>query len=74
MPYAKARDGTQLYYKDWGKGAPVVLLHGWPLTGDTFDDVALELAERGCRARVAATHAVLQLTDAQCGRTHKGTQ
>ena len=50
MPYAKARDGTHLYYKDWGKGAPVVLLHGWPLTGDTFDDVALELAERGCRA------------------------
>jgi non-heme chloroperoxidase len=50
MPYAKARDGTHLYYKDWGKGAPVVLLHGWPLTGDSFDDVALELAERGCRA------------------------
>ncbi len=50
MPYAKARDNTHLYYKDWGKGAPVVLLHGWPLTGDTFDDAALALVEHGCRA------------------------
>ena len=49
MPYAKAKDGTQLYYKDWGKGDPVVLLHGWPLTGDTFDDAALALAEAGKR-------------------------
>jgi pimeloyl-ACP methyl ester carboxylesterase len=45
MPYAKAKDGTMLYYKDWGTGAPVVLLHGWPLTGDTFDDAAIALAE-----------------------------
>ena len=50
MPYANAKDGTDLYYKDWGTGAPVVLLHGWPLTGDTFDDAALRLAENGCRA------------------------
>jgi non-heme chloroperoxidase len=49
MPFAKARDNTHLYYKDWGKGAPVVLLHGWPLTGDTFDDAALALVESGCR-------------------------
>ncbi len=50
MPYAHAKDGTRLYYKDWGKGKPVVLLHGWPLTGDTFDDAALRLAENGFRA------------------------
>ena len=49
MPYAKAKDGTRLYYKDWGKGDPVVLLHGWPLTGDTFDDAAIALAEAGKR-------------------------
>ena len=49
MPYAKAKDGTKLYYKDWGKGDPVVLLHGWPLTGDTFDDAAVALAEAGNR-------------------------
>jgi pimeloyl-ACP methyl ester carboxylesterase len=49
MPYAKARDGTMLYYKDWGRGDPVVLLHGWPLTGDTFDDLAIKLVEAGKR-------------------------
>lgn len=52
MAHAKAKDGTKLYYKDWGRGRPVVLMHGWPLTGDTFDDVALALAERGFRAIV----------------------
>jgi pimeloyl-ACP methyl ester carboxylesterase len=49
MPYAKAKDGTMLYYKDWGRGDPVVLMHGWPLTGDTFDDLAIELVEAGKR-------------------------
>ncbi|MDP9085461.1 MAG: alpha/beta hydrolase [Pseudomonadota bacterium] len=52
MPYAKAKDGTHLYYKDWGRGAPVVLLHGWPLTGDTFDDSAMLLADHDMRAIV----------------------
>lgn len=49
MPYAKAKDSTMLYYKDWGEGRPVVLLHGWPLSGDTFDDAGLALAEAGNR-------------------------
>ena len=49
MPYAKAKDGTKLYYKDWGRGDPVVLLHGWPLTADAFDDAALRLVEAGKR-------------------------
>ncbi|MEQ7874858.1 alpha/beta hydrolase [Sphingomonas sp. ASV193] len=52
MAYAKAKDGTRLYYKDWGKGRPVVLMHGWPLTGDSFDDVAVALADKGYRAIV----------------------
>ena len=52
MAFAKATDGTRLYYKDWGKGRPVVLLHGWPLTGDTFDDAAIALAEQGFRSIV----------------------
>jgi pimeloyl-ACP methyl ester carboxylesterase len=38
-----------LYYKDWGQGDPVVLMHGWPLTGDTFDDLAIKLVEAGKR-------------------------
>ena len=50
MPYANAKDGTDLYYKDWGTGKPVVLLHGWPLTGDTFDDMGIALADKGYRA------------------------
>lgn len=49
MPYAKARDGCMLYYKDWGKGDPVVLLHGWPLTADTWDAAAVKLVEAGHR-------------------------
>ena len=49
MPYAKAKDGTMLYYKDWGSGEPVVLLHGWPLTADTWDDAACALVEAGKR-------------------------
>ncbi len=52
MPFATAKDGTELFYKDWGKGRPVVMTHGWPLTGDTFDDAALKLAEAGFRCIV----------------------
>lgn len=49
MPYARARDGCMLYYKDWGRGAPVALIHGWPLSADSWDPVALKLAEAGHR-------------------------
>jgi non-heme chloroperoxidase len=49
MPYVKTKDDTQLYVKDWGSGRPVVLIHGWPLTADSWDDQALSLAEAGYR-------------------------
>ena len=49
MPYASARDGTKLYVKDWGEGRPVVLIHGWPLSADTWDPVAVPLVEAGHR-------------------------
>ncbi|MEP9360594.1 alpha/beta hydrolase [Sphingomonas sp. KR3-1] len=50
MPTIKTRDGTELYFKDWGSGRPVVLIHGWPLSADSWDPVALKLAEAGYRA------------------------
>ncbi|RKG98923.1 alpha/beta fold hydrolase [Corallococcus carmarthensis] len=49
--FLTTRDGTQLYFKDWGPkdGQPVVFSHGWPLTSDAFEDQMLFLSERGYR-------------------------
>lgn len=50
MPYIKTRDGTDIYVKDWGSGRPVVLIHGWPLSADSWDPQMQALAEAGFRA------------------------
>jgi len=37
MSTIKVKDGTEIYYKDWGSGRPIVFSHGWPLTADDWD-------------------------------------
>ena len=49
MPTITSKDGTQIYYRDWGTGQPVVFSHGWPLSGDAFEDQMFFLASYGYR-------------------------
>jgi non-heme chloroperoxidase len=49
MPFIESKDGTRLHVKDSGQGRPVVLIHGWPLTGDMFEYQSLALLEAGYR-------------------------
>jgi non-heme chloroperoxidase len=47
--FVKTRDGTEIYYKDWGQGAPIVFSHGWPLNADIWDDQMMFMASHGFR-------------------------
>src|SRR5580704_3853818 len=49
MPRITTKDGTQIYYKDWGNGQPIVFSHGWPLSADAWEDRMIFLAARGYR-------------------------
>jgi len=49
MPTITTKDGTEIYYKDWGKGQPVVFSHGWPLSADDWDAQMLFFVQHGYR-------------------------
>jgi len=49
MPTITTKDGTEIYYKDWGSGQPIVFSHGWPLTADDWDAQMMFFADQGYR-------------------------
>jgi len=49
MSFVKTKDGVEIYYKDWGKGQPIVFSHGWPLSGDDWDNQMLFFLKQGYR-------------------------
>jgi len=49
MPFIKTSDGTDLFYKDWGEGQPIVFHHGWPLSADDWDTQMLYFLDKGYR-------------------------
>jgi len=49
MTMIPTRDGHGLYVKIWDSGRPVVLIHGWPLSADSWDYHAMKIADAGCK-------------------------
>ena len=49
MPVITTADGTEIFYKDWGSGQPIVFSHGWPHSGDDWDTQMLFFLRNGCR-------------------------
>src|SRR3954452_12458551 len=49
MPAITTNDGTEIFYKDWGKGQPIVFSHGWPLSADDWDAQMMFFLKQGCR-------------------------
>ena len=49
MSFVKTKDGVEIFYKDWGKGQPIVFSHGWPLSADDWDTQMLSFLNHGFR-------------------------
>ena len=49
MPFVKTKDSTEIFYKDWGHGQPIVFHHGWPLSADDWDTQMLFFLQHGYR-------------------------
>ena len=49
MPTLATKDGVEIFYKDWGKGQPIVFSHGWPLSADDWDAQMLFFLKHGYR-------------------------
>src|SRR5438477_2942081 len=47
MPTIAIKDGTEIYYKDWGTGQPIVFSHGWPFSADAWEDQMVFLSNHG---------------------------
>jgi len=47
MPFVTTKDGVEIFYKDWGKGQPIVFSHGWPLSADDWERADDVLRESG---------------------------
>ena len=53
MTTITVKDGSTIFYKDWGAGQPIVFSHGWPLTADDWDNQMMFFGERGYRVIAA---------------------
>jgi non-heme chloroperoxidase len=50
--FIETKDGTKIFYKDWGTGQPILFSHGWPLSGDAWSVQMLFFAEKGYRVMI----------------------
>ena len=61
MPSINTNDGTEIFYKDWGSGQPIVFSHGWPLSADDWDAQMLFFLHQGFRVIAHDRRGVLNL-------------
>ena len=66
MPTITTKDGTEIFYKDWGSGQPIVFSHGWPLSADDWDAQMLFFLSHGYRV-------IAQTGVAMAGRARRAT-